>query len=165
MNLKLYEINASIDAVLQLAVDGAMSDEDLSDNLEAIELSFDKKADAIACAIKNELAFAAASEAEAATLKARAKSAVVAAGRMSAYLSAQMLHAGKPSIRTSRNAISHRPSDTTVIDDLSNLPEEYLRRKPAPDPEADKNAIKAAIKAGIAVPGAHIETRQCIQIK
>jgi paraquat-inducible protein B len=165
MSFKLYKINASIDLALQLAIDGEMSDEDLRDNLAAIELEFDEKADAIACGIKNFLAEAEAIKAEADKLTERRKKAEATAERMKAYLSAQMQQAGKLALKTPRTAISHRESDQTIIDNLSMLPEAFVRRKPAPAPEADKTAIKAAIKAGTAVPGAHIEKFQNIQIK
>lgn len=164
MTFKLYEINADIDRALQLAIDGEMSDEDLAENLAAIELAFDEKADAIACAIKNSLAEAEAIKAEADRLTERKRKAEATAERMKAYLSAQMLHAGKTKITTTRNAISHRSSDQTIIDDMSRIPEDYIVTKP-PKRGPDKNAIKAAIKGGVTVPGAHVETVKNIQIK
>ena len=160
MSFKLYEINAAIETVLQLAIEGEMSDEDLATNLADIELAFDDKADDVACYIKNMRAEAEAIKAEIDRLTKRRQSAERAATRMAGYLSTQMLHAGRPKITTARNAISHRPSEQTVIDDISILPEACIRLVP----EADKAAVKAAIKGGFTVPGAHIEKKQNIQI-
>jgi len=161
--MRLYEINAAIDAVLQLAIDGEMSDEDLRTNLDAIEMAFEEKADACACIFKNYLAEATAIKAEEDQLKARRKTAEAQAERMKAYLSAQMQQAGKTKITTARNAISFRKSSPTIIDDASLIPEDYL--KITIDEKPDLTAIAAAIKSGTPVPGARIGERQNIQIK
>jgi polyhydroxyalkanoate synthesis regulator phasin len=44
------------------------------------------------------------------------------------------------------------------------IPAEYQRIKPAPPPEPDKTAIKAAIKAGLDVQGARIVKKDRIKI-
>jgi hypothetical protein len=163
--MKLYEINEAIDAVLTLALEGEMSDDDLAENLAAIELAFDEKADAIACAIKGLMYEEDALKAESTRLTERAKRCATETQRMKSYLSAQMLAAGKPKLTTSRNAISHRSSEQTIIDDVSKIPSGYMVQKPAPDPAPDRTAIKTSIKAGAVVPGAHIESFQNIQIK
>ena len=165
MSMKLYEINAAIDLVLQLAISGDMSDEDLRDNLEAIEMAFDEKAVAIACYVKNLLAEAEAIKAEEERLAIRRKKIESTAKRIEVNLSTQMQHAALLRISSPCCDISHIPSEKAIIDDLSMLPEAFVRRKPAPAPEADKTAIKAAFKAGTTVPGAHIEKFQNIQIK
>lgn len=57
-----------------------------------------------------------------------------------------------------------RKSESVVVDGAPELlPEQYQRTKVIC--EADKTAIKAAIKGGEQVPGARIETRQNLQIK
>ena len=54
---------------------------------------------------------------------------------------------------------------SVVVYDLAAIPSEFMRAKPAPAPEPDKNAIKEALKAGIAVEGAHLESSQKLVIK
>lgn len=49
-----------------------------------------------------------------------------------------------------------------TIDDLGSLTEEYIR---IPEPQADKTAIKKAIKAGKEVTGAHIETSRSVIVR
>lgn len=60
-------------------------------------------------------------------------------------------------------SVSFRKSEQTVIDDFEMIPKEYIKEKVTYS--ADKAAIKAAIKAGATIDGAHIETVQNIQIK
>lgn len=59
--------------------------------------------------------------------------------------------------------ISFRASEQTVIDDESEIPDEYITTKITTAP--DKTKIKNAIKSGLTVPGAHIENKRNIQIK
>lgn len=59
--------------------------------------------------------------------------------------------------------ISFRKSEKTVVDDESEIPEEYKTVKVTKT--VDKAAIKNAIKSGKEIPGAHIETNKTIQIK
>src|SRR5574343_612996 len=55
-----------------------------------------------------------------------------------------------------------RKSEAVEIDDLSELPADYIREKVSK--EADKQLIKKAIKDGFSVPGAHIESRVSLVI-
>lgn len=61
------------------------------------------------------------------------------------------------------STISFRASEQTVIDDESELPEEYIVTKIETKP--DKTKIKNAIKSGAVIPGAHIESKRNLQIK
>ena len=59
--------------------------------------------------------------------------------------------------------VSSCPSAKEVqIDDIDELPDEYLRYK---EPEPNKTAIKEAIKSGKEVAGAHLEDTLSLQIK
>jgi hypothetical protein len=51
------------------------------------------------------------------------------------------------------------------IDDLAAIPSEFMRIKPPPPAEPDKNAIKEAIKAGKDVAGCHLESSLKLVIK
>jgi hypothetical protein len=60
------------------------------------------------------------------------------------------------SIMTSRGELKTKKNPPAVIiDDLAKIPTQYQRQKIQVD--IDKTAIKAAIKAGEEVPGAHLE--------
>lgn len=57
--------------------------------------------------------------------------------------------------------ISYRKSESVVVEDVNELERGFCKVKL----EADKTAIKAAIKAGQEVKGAYLETKNNIQIK
>lgn len=59
--------------------------------------------------------------------------------------------------------ISILDSESVVIDDLTKIPDNFLRKKITI--EADKTAIKTAFKSGDEIPGCHIEVNQNIQFK
>lgn len=59
--------------------------------------------------------------------------------------------------------ISFRKSEQTIIDNIEALPKEYINEKVTYTP--NKALIKAALKAGEVIDGAHIETVKNIQIK
>lgn len=61
--------------------------------------------------------------------------------------------------------ISFRKSSAVVIDEPALIPADYWRTPEPPPAAPDKKLIAAALKDGAAIPGAHIETRQNIQIK
>lgn len=71
---------------------------------------------------------------------------------------------GKKRIETPRGTMTVAAATySTVIDSIDDLPDDYKRT--TIKVEADKTAIKQAIQAGHAVPGAHLEEKQSIRIK
>ena len=84
-------------------------------------------------------------------------------GRVREYLKRAMEMTGTEKVQGISASISFRKSEQTVIDNEGELPEEYITAKTTYT--ANKTAIKAAIKAGNDVPGAHIETVMNLQIK
>lgn len=84
-------------------------------------------------------------------------------GRVREYLKRAMEMTGTEKVQGISASISFRKSEQTVIDNELELPEEYITVKTTYAP--NKTAIKAAIKAGNEVPGAHIETVMNLQIK
>ena len=79
------------------------------------------------------------------------------------YLSEAMTSTGYETIDGARVSISFRSSEETVIDNMDELPKEFIKEKVTYAP--DKTAIKQAIKAGKEVNGAHIEKKKNLQIK
>lgn len=84
-------------------------------------------------------------------------------GRVKEYLTKACEMTGTESVRGIHASISFRKSEQTIIDNENELPNEYMTVKTTYTP--NKTAIKAAIKAGTDVPGAHIEIVRNIQIK
>lgn len=83
--------------------------------------------------------------------------------RVRNYLKDAMETAGIEKIQGIYASISFRKSEQTIIDNEAAIPDEYMTVKTTYTP--NKTAIKAAIKAGKQIDGAHIETCRNIQIK
>jgi hypothetical protein len=83
--------------------------------------------------------------------------------RVKQYLTQACEMTGTESLRGVYANISFRKSEQTVIDNPDILPKEFITEKVTYTP--NKTAIKAAIKAGQDVTGAHIELMHNIQIK
>ena len=167
--MKLYELAADYEAFIAAIEAGEIPEEALIDTLESIESAIEDKVDNIACLLKNLAAEAAAIKAEEDKLAERRKSKEKAYERFKVYLSDMMLKCGKTKFESARNNISFRKSDAVTIDDEEEFAEwaavyhdEYLTYK---KPSINRAAIKEAIKSGVKIDGAHIESRQNIQIK
>lgn len=106
------------------------------EKLEALNIERDKKVEGIALAVKN-----------------------YAAQRCKDYLS-HALDGEK--LKTARVSVFYKSNESVTIDDLDSLTEEYIR---IPEPQADKTAIKKAIKAGKEVTGAHLETSKSVIVR
>ena len=113
----------------------------------------------IALAVKNYAAEAKAIKEEEEKLAKRRRSCENAAQRCKEYLKQAL---GGEKLKTARVSVSYRNSESVTIDDLGSLTEEYIR---IPEPQADKTAIKKAIKAGKEVAGAHIETSKSVIVR
>lgn len=79
------------------------------------------------------------------------------------YLSEAMICTGYDRIEGVTTNISFRCSEETVIDNMDEIPKEFIKEKVTYAP--DKTAIKQAIKAGKEINGAHIEKKKNLQIK
>lgn len=154
--MKLYEIDQQIADCID-AETGEIID---FERLNALTMERDAKIENIALAYKNYLAEADALKAEKDTFAEREERARSRASWLKGYL-AQALEGQK--FTTARVAIGFRKSQAVVVGcDPSILPADLQKIKP---PEADKAAIKAAIKAGREIPGCCIEERLNISIK
>ena len=118
-----------------------------SDRLDQLEMERDTKIENIALYIKNLT-----EDAEA--LKAENKAELLKK-YLATYLAGQKFS-------TPRVAISFRKTSSVNVTDMTAIPKEYLKFA---DPTVDKNAIKAAIKAGTSVAGAEIVEGKSMSIK
>ena len=153
--MNLYEIDSRILGCVD-AETGEVFDEELFDTLQ---MERDAKVENICLWIKNLKAEAEALKAEKNAFAERQKAAENKMESLKRYISGYL--EGTP-FKSAKVSVSFRKSESVEIEDINRLPEEYLRFK---EPEADKAAIKKAIKEGISVSGASIVTSQNIQIK
>lgn len=151
----LYEIEQAIMDCVDMET-GEIID---IDRLDQLQMDRDTKIENIALYIKNLLSDVAGIKAEKDNLAQRQKVAENKANSLKRYLSGYL--AGQK-FSTARVAISFRKSESVNIEDITAIPEEYLKYK---DPEPDKTAIKSMLKSGKKVPGAELVQNQNIQIK
>lgn len=151
----IYELNASIKACIQYDAEHVVSVDDGEilnlQQFEALQMERDQKIEGMCCYIKNKLAEAEAIDAEANTLSHRSGVIRKEVERCKAYL-AGALYGEK--FETSRCKIMWRKSEICNVLSMEEIPDEYKRTKVSVD--ADKTAIKKAIKAGAEIPGAEV---------
>lgn len=161
--MTLYEIDQGIEEALnKVVVDEETGEVIVSQDLEALEklqMERDKKVEGVCLFVKNAAAEAAAIAEEIKEFQRRKKILDNKVEGAKAWVS--MALAGEK-FSTPKCAVSFRKSEQTVVDDIYAVPAEYLRIK---EPEADKTAIKNAIKAGETIPGVHIEEKTSCTIK
>ena len=160
--MTLYNINAQLEALLE-QVDPETGELlcDM-DQLEALSLERDRKLEGLALYIKNRDAEAKAIREEEKALADRRHSLERKAERARDFLS-RMLAGEKFS--TPRVAVSWRKSEAVEIGMSffsADGNERFLRYK---NPEPDKAAIKAALKAGEEITGAELVTNLNMSIK
>lgn len=131
--------------------------------LNELKEARDTKIENIALYYKEALVEAEALKAEAEKLSARAKTVQKKADRLKEYLSINLQRENQMDFETSRCKISFRKSEVVSIPDEDMLLKKYLKKKVTYVP--DKETIKAQLKAGKAVKGATLITKQNIQIK
>ena len=152
--MTLYEIDSAIigcmDEETGEIIEGAM---------EELELDNIQKAENIALSIKNDTAMAKALKEEIDKLTQRLRTCNNGIDSKKKYLPYLL---GDKKLKTARVSVSYRNSESVTIDDLGSLTEEYIR---IPERQADKTAIKKAIKAGKEVAGAHIETSKSVIVR
>lgn len=153
-----------IEAAKKLA-DLDLDEQTVADTLEGMSGALEVKARNVACFIRNLEVTAEAIKAFEAEQKDRRQAIEKRAERMRAYLQSCMEATGIQRIEGPGVVLSFRKSSAVAIHEPGLIPAEFMRVPEPPPPTPDKVAISAAIKAGRAVPGAHIETRQHLQIR
>lgn len=152
---KIYELKDQIKACIQLDEEHVVDTEDGEilnlQQFEALQMERDQKIEGMCCYIKNKIAEAEAIYAEINVLSYRAGIIKKEAERCKAYL-AGALYGEK--FETPRCKITWRKSEICNVLNIDAVPEEYKRTKVTVD--ADKTAIKKAIKGGMEIPGAEV---------
>ena len=145
--MTIFEIDDAILACVDTDT-GEIIDES---QLNALQMERDAKIEGVAMWKKENDAEATALAEEIKKLTARKNACLNRSESLKRYL-AMVLDGQK--FKTARVAISYRASESVVVDDITQISDEYLKH---PEPEASKTAIKDALKAGKAVSGAHLE--------
>lgn len=161
--MTIYEINNAITSCYTEVIDpetGEITEEVFDqDLLEQLQMQLADKVDGVACWVKNLTAEAEAMKAEEAKLARRRKAVERKVESLKNYLSYAC--AGQR-FRGIRSDVQFRLSESVAVDDMAQIPHEFIRTKVTTEP--DKVALKKALQAG-KVPGAHIESKLSTIIK
>lgn len=166
--MTLYEIDK---AIYDLLENGFTVDEETgeviggSDELEQLQIERDQKLESVALYIKSVESLIAGIKAEEESLAKRRKKKEYKVDRLKKYLTDSIIGNGDDSFESTKVSVTFRKSDGVEITDADALDKKYWREKTTIKREPDKKLIKADIKSGIAVNGAHLEVRQNINIE
>lgn len=153
--MKLYEIDQAIMDCIDMET-GEIINEEL---LNGLQMERDAKIENVVLWIKELKAEAEALKAEKMAFAERQK---VAENKMESLKKWLVYALNGEKFKTVRASVTFRTSDKVEIADIYKLDENYLRYK---EPEADKDAIKKAIKAGQEVAGATLVPSTSVIIK
>lgn len=171
MNTTLYKIQADYQDLMD-ALDEAINNPDitdeemdaLNDRLSINQDEFLQKAEAYAAVISERKARSAFLIEESKRLAAMARQESTVSDRLQERIAFAMTQQGLNKIELPHYKLSFRKSESVEVIDQDAIPDQYMRIKPAPAPEPDKVAIKAALKIG-PVPGVVLVEKQNLQIK
>ena len=164
--MKLYEINDGIAALRDFGVDPETgeildeSDEYIEEMIEVLQLDRTEKLEGCAVLTKEFKRDIDALKSEIQRLQREVKARERRIESLQNYMTWNMEPGEK--VETLKAKIGWRKSTAVVVDNIYQVPVEFYKIR---EPEADKTAIKDALKEGREVPGAHIEERQNISIR
>ena len=153
--MKLYEIDQAIMDCIDMET-GEIINEELLNNLQ---MERDVKIENVVLWIKELKAEAEALKAEKMAFAERQK---VAENKMESLKKWLAYALNGEKFKTVRASVTFRTTDKVEVADISKLDESFLRYK---EPEADKDAIKKALKAGQEVAGATLVPSTSVIIK
>ena len=159
--MTLYEIDQKIEAAIINAVDEETGEitEDFA-LLDELQIEREQKIENSGLYIKNLAAEIESLKAEEKALYERRKSKEKHAEWLKGYLTYSLAGA---KFETPKLALSFRKSVVVDVADVDKLPEEFKRVKTTVD--ADKTALKEALKGGAVIDGATLDEKQNLQIK
>ena len=162
--MNLFEIDEQLQRCIKLEASDNFVDTETGEiidvaAIEQLEMDRDKKIRNIACWIRNLEADEKALADQIKTFTARKNAAKNKRESLKSYL-ANFLNGAK--WQNSEVAISWRKSESVEVEEGAAIPEQYLRYK---EPEINKAAIKADLKAGASIYGCQLVTKNNIQIK
>ena len=156
----LYEMTNVAAQLYAMFEDDEIDEQTIQDTLES--LGVEEKLEDYCKVIRQLSADKDAYKAEKARFAEKQARAERSISRMQNAVLSYMTAKGIVSEKAGNFDVRVRKSEAVIIDDMLALDKQYLR---FPAPEVDKTALKKAIKQGEEINGAHIETRNNLQIK
>lgn len=165
MGMSLYYITEQYREALAILTDADLPEEAVADTLEALEGEVIQKSQAVAAFTLNLSAEIEAVKAVEKRISERRKSLERREARMREYLRFNMEKSGISEIKAldgSFTAKLAKGRPAVIIDDEALIEDdsEFVRWKR----DLNKTAIGDALKAGLEVPGAHLETKPSLRL-
>lgn len=164
MTMTLHEIDSRLASILEYEPDEYVDTETgemvCADEVALLEMERSDKIEGWGLWIKNQYAMITALKAEEDNLKERRRR---LERKVQNSQEAYQSYLDGEKVNTPRLSVSYRKVESVEIDDAEKLPESMLRTKTIVEP--DKVAIKAVLKTGKVIDGAHLVTRQSMTIK
>ena len=162
----IYELTQDYLQILSMLEDPELDPQTLADTMEGIEGEFEIKAENYAKVIRNLEGDILAIKAEIDRLTSKKRVIENNIKSMKSNLQYAMEATGKTKFKTelfSFNIQKNAPSVVIDLEDLSKLPSQFIKQR---EIEADKTAIKEALKRGENLDGiAHWEQGESLRIK
>ena len=161
----LYKIADDYSKAIDFDLDTEADAEALTVLLSEIQDRFENKAAAVVAYLRNIDAEGDAYKAEAARLVGEAQKRERRAKALRDYLTLEMRRCNLVECKAGLASLKFVNNPWRVeLDPGVELPEDFLRRKPAPAPEPDKTKIAEALKAGTDIPGARLVQDERLKI-
>lgn len=153
-----FELAAQYRQLAELLAERHDDEKVIADTLESISGPLDEKFENLAKMVRNIEAADSGVQKTIADLEARHAGLQRAAGRGRQLILDLMRASGRERVTTALFSLAIKKNPPfVVIEREADLPPAYLIYHAAPPPTPDKNAIAAALKAGVPVPGARRE--------
>lgn len=164
--LTLFSLAGPLEEALKRLTDVGMDETTIADTIDGMAVEFREKAVAVVSAARNLEALALSIKSAEDEMYERRKALEKRAAAIRAYVKEQMERAGIQKLECPhfQIAIRHNPP-AIVVDAPTMVPERFWVQQPPPPPTLDKNALKAALKAGEDVPGVHLSSSTRLDVK
>jgi hypothetical protein len=162
----LYQLAELYRDAEQTLADTDLPENVIADTLEGLSGTLQIKSTNVAMVMRNMEATVEAIDKAIADMTHRKKVIQNRADNLRAYLKQCMETAGITKIECPHFVLAIKKNPPkVVIDDAESVPADFMRIPELPAPEIDKKSIADALKSGIDVPGARLESGTRLDIK
>lgn len=162
--MRLYEITQDIAELEELINNEELTEDEVAEVKIMIESVLNEKAEQIAYVIKNKESDIKAIKEEEKRLKEKRQSVEKSAERLKSYVLENLLMLDKKKIKTSVGDIAIRKSQAIEVSaDVNVLDDRFKRVKTTV--EADKTALKEAIRSGEVVDGVELVENYSLNVR
>jgi hypothetical protein len=166
MSTSLYILTGDYLAISNKLLESDLDEQTIRDTLEGAAGELEEKAVNVAMFVRNLESSAEQIKQARQQMDARCKVIEAKADSIKRYLKDNMQRSGITKIESPYFALTLKKNPPSVIiDDPAAIPADYMVIHPAPQPSPDKKMIAQAIKDGLAIPGAHVEQGDRLDIK